>query len=152
MSESPAMSKSDAASGTHAPAPSAMRDRISRIGAPAAEWVDYLGAVAHLLRDTTHWLNQSLVLRRVRFGRPALYAQIVRVGVKSIGVICLVSGCIGLILALQMAPPLNEFGQTDKVANIVAIAIFRELGPLISSVVLVGFAGAAVAAPPSSRR
>lgn len=145
MSNSPAISKSDSAPDAAKPT-SPVRQGIARIGEPAAHWIDYLGAIAHLWWDALHWLYQSLVLRRVRFGRPAFYAQIVRVGVKSIGVICLVSGCIGLILALQMAPPLNEFGQTDKVANIVAIAIFRELGPLISAVVLVGFAGAAVAA------
>ena len=58
----------------------------------------------------------------------------------------IVSFCIGLILALQMAPPLDEFGQVDTVATIVAIAVVRELGPLISAIVMTGFAGASVAA------
>jgi phospholipid/cholesterol/gamma-HCH transport system permease protein len=63
-----------------------------------------------------------------------------------VGVIMLVSFCIGLILALQMAPPLEEFGQVETVANIIAIAVVRELGPLISAIVLTGFAGASIAA------
>jgi phospholipid/cholesterol/gamma-HCH transport system permease protein len=45
-----------------------------------------------------------------------------------------------------MEPPLNTFGQTDKIANIVGVAVLRELGPLISAIVLTGFAGAAIAA------
>jgi phospholipid/cholesterol/gamma-HCH transport system permease protein len=45
-----------------------------------------------------------------------------------------------------MAPPLDEFGQVDTVATIVAIAVVRELGPLISAIVMTGFAGASVAA------
>ena len=42
--------------------------------------------------------------------------------------------------------PLATFGQTDKIANIVGVAVLRELGPLISAIVLTGFAGAAIAA------
>jgi phospholipid/cholesterol/gamma-HCH transport system permease protein len=45
-----------------------------------------------------------------------------------------------------MEPPLSTFGQTDKIANIVGVAVLRELGPLISAIVLTGFAGAAIAA------
>lgn len=108
--------------------------------------LEYLGGLSWMLRDVAGWYLHAAILRRVRFGRAAVYGQLTRVGVGSIGVICLVSGCIGLILALQMAPPLADFGQTDKVANIIAVAVFRELGPLISAIVLTGFAGASIAA------
>jgi phospholipid/cholesterol/gamma-HCH transport system permease protein len=70
----------------------------------------------------------------------------VRVGVRSVGIVMLVSGCIGFILALQMEPPLADFGQTDKIANIIGVAVFRELGPLVAAIVLAGFAGASIAA------
>jgi phospholipid/cholesterol/gamma-HCH transport system permease protein len=45
-----------------------------------------------------------------------------------------------------MAPTLEAYGSLDRVANIVAIAMFRELGPLLSAIVLSGFAGASIAA------
>ena len=45
-----------------------------------------------------------------------------------------------------MYPPLAELGQQSRIANIVGIAVFRELGPLISAIVLTGFAGASIAA------
>jgi len=51
-----------------------------------------------------------------------------------------------LILALQLSPPLDDFGQRDKVANIISVAVLRELGPLIGAIVLTGFAGASIAA------
>jgi len=126
--------------------PSLARRLVISLGAGATHAVDYLGGVTWMLVDVIAWFVRSLVLRRVRFGRHALYTQIVRVGVRSIAVILLVSGCIGLILALQMAPPLSDFGQTSRVATIIAIAVVRELGPLISGIVLTGFAGAAIAA------
>jgi phospholipid/cholesterol/gamma-HCH transport system permease protein len=70
----------------------------------------------------------------------------VRLGVKGIPIVVLVQTFVGMILAFQLAPVLGDYGQLDKVATVVSIAIFRELGPLISAVVLTGFAGAAIAA------
>lgn len=131
---------------TKPPAGSAIRRWLSALGRPAVHTFDYIGGVFMLLAESVWWIFRSLILRQVRFGRMALYSQMIRLGVRSIGVIALVSACIGLILTLQMAPPLAEYGQTEKVANIVAIAVFRELGPLISAIVLTGFAGASIAA------
>jgi phospholipid/cholesterol/gamma-HCH transport system permease protein len=105
-----------------------------------------VGGVWYLARDAARWVVRSLVLRRVRFGRAALVTQMVRIGVRSVGIVMLVCGCVGLILALQMEPPLADFGQTDKIANIIGVAVFRELGPLIAAIVMTGFAGASIAA------
>lgn len=119
---------------------------LDRLGQPPVHLLGYVGGIARLLVQTLIWIWRGLIQRRVRFGRMALYSQIVRVGVRSVGVIALVSFCIGLILALQMAPPLENFGQVDQVATIISIAVVRELGPLISAIVLTGFAGASIAA------
>ena len=105
-----------------------------------------IGGVTYLLFDVAGWISRAMVGNRVRFGRTALITQMVRVGVMSTGIVMLVSSCIGVILALQMAPPLQEFGQVDKTANIISVAVFRELGPLIAAIVLTGFAGASIAA------
>jgi phospholipid/cholesterol/gamma-HCH transport system permease protein len=119
---------------------------LIRIGRPVTTMLRYLGGAGILLHDTLRWVGRTTLTRQARFGRKAFYAQLVRIGVRSIGVIALVSGCIGLILALQMAPPLEPFGQVQQVPVIVGIAVFRELGPLIVAIVLTGFAGASIAA------
>lgn len=108
--------------------------------------LDQIGASWQLFVETVGWLLRSVVSRKVRIGRPAIVSQIVRIGVRSILIVSLVSGCVGFILAFQMAPPLDDFGQKDLVANITGVAVFRELGPLIAAIVLTGFAGAAIAA------
>ena len=105
-----------------------------------------IGGVSYLLYDVLIWVLRGLFTSKVRFGRAAIMTQIVRIGIHSIGIVVLVCGSIGFILALQMAPPLDDFGQTDKIANIVGVAVFRELGPLIAAIVLTGFAGASIAA------
>ncbi|MCC7191857.1 MAG: ABC transporter permease [Phycisphaeraceae bacterium] len=141
------MSQADVHDAAHAPHRSGAIIRgLNALGRPVVNGIAYIGGLATLLSQTGGWIYRSMILRQVRVGRPAIYSQMVRLGVRSVGVICLVSACIGLILAFQMAPPLAEYGQTEKVANIVGIAVFRELGPLISAIVLTGFAGASVAA------
>ena len=128
------------------PALAAIHRGVAALGEPVVHTISYLGAASSLVLETGKWVWRSTTQRQTRFGRPALYSQIVRLGVRAIGVILLVNCCIGLILALQMAPPLAEFGQVETVANIIAVAVFRELGPLISAIVLTGIGGAAIAA------
>ncbi len=114
-----------------------------------AIWIDtfaLLGGVGYLIYDVAVWISRAMMGRRVRLGRAAMVTQLVRVGVRSIAIVMLVCGCVGIILALQMEPPLADFGQTDKIANIIGVAVFRELGPLIAAIVMTGFAGASIAA------
>jgi phospholipid/cholesterol/gamma-HCH transport system permease protein len=108
--------------------------------------LDQVGAVWYLFTEAVRWVVLSFVRKKVRIGRPAIVSQVVRIGVRSVFIISLVSGCVGFILVLQMAPPLDNFGQKDLVANITGVAVLRELGPLIAAIVLTGFAGAAIAA------
>lgn len=119
---------------------------VEFIGSRTISLLESVGAAWYLLADATHWTWRGLTQRKTRMGKPAIVAQMVRVGVRSIFIVSLVSACVGFILALQMAPPLDDFGSKDLVANISGVAIIRELGPLIAAIVLTGFAGAAIAA------
>ncbi len=112
----------------------------------AGTFVRFIGGINQLAGDTIRWTARGLFSRRVKLGRTALAVQMVRVGVRSIPIIILVQTFVGIILALQLAPTLESYGQLERVADVVAIAIFRELGPLISAIVLSGFAGASIAA------
>ena len=107
---------------------------------------ELIGGVSYLIYDVMVWLLRAAFSRKVRFGRTALISQVVRIGVRSTGIVMLVCACIGFILALQLDPSLRDWGQQDKIANIVSVAVFRELGPLVAAIVLTGFAGASIAA------
>lgn len=119
---------------------------IQRTRLKLTETLEQIGAVYYLSKDATSWILKRFTNSKARVGFPAIATQVVRVGWRSVGIVSLVSGCVGLILVLQMVPPLDEFGRRDAVANIVGVAVLRELGPLIASIVLTGFAGAAIAA------
>lgn len=130
---------------TDAKATSLLLRPFEQIGCMISEILQGIGATSLLLLDVCRWLLRA-IRGDVRFGRSAYVSQLVRIGVRSVGIITLVCSAIGFILAMQMAGPLDEFGQTDKIANIVGVAVFRELGPLVAAIVLTGFAGAAIAA------
>jgi len=124
----------------------ALRGFVEWAGDHTLDVIDRVGAAVLLLREVLKWIWRSMTRPKVRIGRPAIVTQLVRVGVRSVFIVSLVSGCVGLILVLQMAPPLDQFGSKDLSANILGVAILRELGPLIAAIVLTGFAGAAIAA------
>ena len=119
---------------------------IAYVGSATTSLLEFVGGVGYLLLDAAVASRSLLHKRAWRFSWKNLWSQMDRVGVRSIPIVALVMFCIGAILALQMAPILRGFGQEFVVANIVSVAVFRELGPLISAVVLTGFAGASIAA------
>jgi phospholipid/cholesterol/gamma-HCH transport system permease protein len=67
-------------------------------------------------------------------------------GVRSLPLVVLLGYLIGLILAFQSAVPMRQFGADIFVASLVAIALLRELGPLLAAVILAGRTGSAFAA------
>ncbi|MBW7905861.1 MAG: ABC transporter permease [Phycisphaerae bacterium] len=136
----------------HAPPPAwarplvALGGRLRAAGESSARALAYFGGLVRLLAAT---LRRAVPRRLSAFGYlrlESLAAQSVRVGVRSLPIVALVQVFIGVILALNMAPTLDSYGQLERVADIVAIAIFRELGPLITAILLSGFAGASIAA------
>jgi phospholipid/cholesterol/gamma-HCH transport system permease protein len=83
-------------------------------------------------------------------GRPIRYhravGQAMEAGVRALPIISLITFFIGLILALQAAYELRRFGAISFVASAVALSMTRELGPLITAVIVIGRSGSAFAA------
>jgi phospholipid/cholesterol/gamma-HCH transport system permease protein len=82
--------------------------------------------------------------RRIRWSRSM--HQALTVGVTAIPVVSLISFFVGLILALQAAYELRRLGALHLVAGTVALSMTRELGPLMTAVVVIGRSGSAFAA------
>ena len=120
---------------------------ITAIGAGTLGLLEFVGGLGYLLLDTVGSVRRGLLAKRGRrMGWRNLFAQMVRVGVRSIPIVSLVLFSIGAILVFQIAPVLKSYGALDRVSDIVSLAIFRELGPLVSAIVLTGFGGASIAA------
>src|SRR5476649_1626839 len=76
----------------------------------------------------------------------ALCAQMVSVGVASMPTVALANFLLGVVLAIQGAGQFEKLGATDLVASLVAFSILREIGPLITAVIVIGRSGSAITA------
>jgi phospholipid/cholesterol/gamma-HCH transport system permease protein len=81
---------------------------------------------------------------KLRLGRAV--HQAMSVGVAALPIVSLISFFVGLILALQGAYELRRLGALQLVANAVAVSMTRELGPLMTAIVVIGRSGSAFAA------
>ncbi|MEP7182901.1 MAG: MlaE family lipid ABC transporter permease subunit [Betaproteobacteria bacterium] len=69
-----------------------------------------------------------------------------QVGVDGLPIVALISILLGMILAFQSAVPMKRFGAEIFVADLIGLSMLRELGPLMTAILLAGRSGAAFAA------
>ena len=80
----------------------------------------------------------------LRWGDTMRHAE--AAGTQALPLVMMLGFLFGLILAFQSAIPMRQYGAEIFVANLVAVSVFRELGPLLSAVILAGRSGSAFAA------
>lgn len=81
---------------------------------------------------------------QLRWGDALAIAQ--RAGAEAVPIVMLMGFLIGVILAFQSAISMRQFGAEIYVANLVALSLLRELGPLLTAILLAGRSGSAFAA------
>jgi phospholipid/cholesterol/gamma-HCH transport system permease protein len=77
---------------------------------------------------------------------PAFFRQIEQTGVTAVPIVCLLSFLLGVVLAYQGADQLRRFGAELLTVNLVATAMLREVGCLITAIVVAGRSGSAFTA------
>ncbi|RPH51898.1 MAG: ABC transporter permease [Desulfobacteraceae bacterium] len=84
------------------------------------------------------------------FSRPFQMSKIIQqvyfIGTKSVFVICLTGAFTGMVLGLQGYYTLVKFGSTGFLGAAVALSLIRELGPVLTAIMVTGRAGSAMAA------
>lgn len=102
------------------------------------ELIEFVGSV------TVAFLPCCLHPKRLRLREVLYYVQ--RSGSEAMPIVFLVSFLMGLIMAFQAAVQLRQFGANIFVADLVSLALTRELGPLMTAIILAGRSAAAFAA------
>lgn len=69
-----------------------------------------------------------------------------KVGVDALPIVCLISFLLGLIMAFMSSVQLRQFGANIYVASLVSLAMVRELGPIMTAIIVAGRSGSAFAA------
>ena len=105
-----------------------------------------------LLRSHLAFLGETAVTALGMFLRPRdfrfrdMLLTFQRAGFDGLPITVLIGFLLGLILAFESAASLRTFGVEVYVADLIAIGLFRELGPLITAIILAGRSGSAFAA------
>src|SRR5438270_6520408 len=110
------------------------------LGAPFVAFVQYLGELLLLAADTI----QSIFTRRLRWR--LFLRQIVDVGLHSQVVVIVTGAFTGAVFAAQTYFQFNKIGMGSAVGAVVSVAIARELGPVLTGLMLAGRVGAAMSA------
>jgi phospholipid/cholesterol/gamma-HCH transport system permease protein len=98
------------------------------------------GGYAHMLWDVIRGI------RRHGIDLKEITRHVVVIGVGSLPIVLLTAVFTGMVLALQTAYGLQRFGAKNYVGNLVGLALSRELGPVLTAVMVCGRVGAGIAA------
>jgi phospholipid/cholesterol/gamma-HCH transport system permease protein len=82
--------------------------------------------------------------RRIRWGEVLRVFELA--GVNALPIVSLISLLVGLIIAFEAAQPLAQFGAQIFIANMIGLLMIRELGPMMTAIMLAGRSGSAFAA------
>jgi phospholipid/cholesterol/gamma-HCH transport system permease protein len=112
---------------------------LTILGGTLLSLAEAMGRVVILTRQTLYWLKSAK--------RHAVVEQIVAMGVDSVPVTTLTSLFTGMVLALQTGFSFRKvFNEPIYVGTVVGLSLVKELGPVLTAVVVSGRVGAAIAA------
>ena len=118
---------------------------VETIGEATIDGLAYVGGLARLAGGAARAVFfEHFWSRNLRWHRAV--HQAMSIGVEAIPIVSLISFFVGMILALQGAYELRTLGAMQLVASAVAISMTRELGPLMTAIVVIGRSGSAFAA------
>lgn len=102
------------------------------------EWLEFIGHLGLLLAQA--------IRRPRRLRLPTALRVATQVGAEAAPLLAVVGFLMGLVLAFEAATLMKRFGAELYVANLVSVSMLRELGPLMTAIVLAGRSGSAFAA------
>jgi phospholipid/cholesterol/gamma-HCH transport system permease protein len=122
-----------------------MYQLFALIGRGSIVLAGYVGGISKMVYAGTYWTFVA-PLRGKGLRWQASLHQMVVVGFNAVPIVSLISCFIGVIVALQGAYSLRSFGALNYVVNMVAVIITRELGPLLTAIIVIGRSGSSFAA------
>ena len=135
----------DVAITRRSPRGSIIIDRLSRIGGALVAAADNIGAFLSFLGQTMLVMFGTIIGRRtLRWN--AFIHQSEAIGVSALGIVGLLLFLVGMVVAQQGAVQLRQFGAEVFVVNLVGRSLARELGVLLTAIMVAGRSASAFAA------
>lgn len=121
------------------------RPALEHLGAWVRTRADRASRFFYLMADLSVFSVLALV-RRAPIRRGSFGAQAHAMGAQALPIVGLILFLVGAVSALQSAAQLRQFGADIFVANLLGIGLTRELGPLMTAILVSGRSGSAIAA------
>ena len=113
---------------------------IQSLGEKAIEFIRYIGSLTVFVGEVLFWLVHP------PFRVKEVFRQAEKIGVSSLPIVSLVSFFTGMVLALQSAYQMQKIQAEMYIASLVALSVIRELGPVLTALIVAGRCGAAITA------
>ena len=117
-----------------------MRAWFVSLGEKATDFIMYMGSLTMFFGELIFWLFHPpyRVKETIR--------QAEKIGASSLPIISLISFFIGMVMALQSAYQMQKIQAEMYIASLVALSMIRELGPVLTALIIAGRCGAAITA------
>ncbi len=106
----------------------------------------HISRMVMLTKDALYWSLIGPVRGKGGIRWKTTIEQMVLIGYNSIPIVATICFFVGLIMAMQAAYQLERFGASIYVADLVGVSMTRELGPLLTAIIVAGRSGSAIAA------
>jgi len=117
-----------------------LKDGIEQLGRKTIEFIQYIGGVALFIGEIGFWLIHP------PFRLKQTIRQAEKIGASSLPIVSLISFFTGMVLALQSAYQMQKIQAEMYIASLVALSMIRELGPVLTALIVAGRCGAAITA------
>lgn len=117
-----------------------MNEFIVMLGKHFMGFVRWAGGASILLGETLFWIPIPPMRRK------QVFEQMSKIGVDSLPIVTMISLFTGMVLALQSAYQMQRFGAEMYIASLVAVSMSRELGPVLTALIVAGRVGASITA------
>ena len=123
-----------------------IKDNARMLGHRTLSLIIYTGSVSLLIGN----------IFRMLFHRPLrikhIMKQVTRIGMQSLPIVSLISLFIGMVLALQSAYQMQKISAEMYIASLVALSMTREIGPVLTALIVAGRCGASITAEVGTMR
>ena len=113
---------------------------ITAVGASVISWLTYMGEIVVLAGETF----ASIVAQKIRWR--LFLNQVVEIGWRSQSVVVITGAFTGAVFAAQTFFQFNKLGMGSAVGAVVSVSICRELGPVLTALMVTGRVGASMSA------
>lgn len=121
------------------------RATLDTLGRHTVALVEEFGYYLALVVEAVYWLAVG-PFKRQPVRPPAMFSQMMTIGIAATPIVFMLSFAIGVMLAIQGIHTLKQFGAETEIVLGIALAVSREFGALITGILVAGRTGSALAA------